>query len=174
MIRRFSYLALLVACFATNTLDLLGYHDRWPYFLLWTAGVGTWAAVFWMLRRRMGPVTFVERQIAHLWAGSMICIALLFPLEAWLNLEPLTLSPVLGLVTGMVFLAKAGILSGEFYFWAAMLFLTAIPMALYPRYAHFIFGIVSACCFFFPGLKYYRQRLRAIVAAITGERALSG
>ena len=41
-------------------------------------------------------------------------------------------------------------------------------MALFPRYAHFIFGIVSACCFFFPGLKYYRQRLRAIVAALRG------
>src|SRR5262245_10609173 len=165
-------LVLLIACFATNVLQLFDYNDRLYYFLLWTAGLGTWAAIFWALRRRMGPVTFVERQIAHLWAGSMICIALLFPLEAWLNLPALTLSPVLGLVTGMVFLAKAGILSGEFYIWAALLFLTAVPMALYPRYAHFIFGIVSACCFFFPGLKYYRQRLRAIVAAITGERAL--
>ncbi|HEY2414909.1 MAG TPA: protein kinase [Pirellulaceae bacterium] len=161
-------LALFIACVATNSLDLLGDKNRWHYFLLWTAGLGAWAAVFWALRRRMGPVTFVERQIAHLWAGSMICIALLFPLEAWLNLQPLTLSPVLGLVTGMVFLAKAGILSGEFYLWAAMLFLTAIPMALYPRYAHFIFGVVSAACFFFPGLKYYRQRLRAIVAALRG------
>jgi eukaryotic-like serine/threonine-protein kinase len=161
-------LALLVACASTNTLDLMGDKNRWHYFLLWTAGLGAWAAVFWALRRRMGPVTFVERQIAHLWAGSMICIALLFPLEAWLNLAPLTLSPVLGLVTGMVFLAKAGILSGEFYVWAAMLFLTAIPMALYPRYAHFIFGVVSACCFFFPGLKYYRQRLRTILAALRG------
>jgi serine/threonine-protein kinase len=161
-------LALFIACVATNTLDLLGDKNRWHYFLLWTAGLGAWAAVFWALRRRMGPVTFVERQIAHLWAGSMICIALLFPLEAWLKLEPLTLSPVLGLVTGMVFLAKAGILSGEFYLWAALLFLTAIPMALYPRYAHFNFGVVSAACFFFPGLKYYRQRLRAIVAALRG------
>ncbi len=161
-------LALLIACVATNRLDLSGDKNRWHYFLLWTAGLGSWAAVFWALRRRMGPVTFVERQIAHLWAGSMICIALLFPLEAWLNLEPLTLSPVLGLVTGMVFLAKAGILSGEFYLWAAMLFLTAIPMALYPRYAHYIFGVVSACCFFFPGLKYYRQRLRTILAALRG------
>jgi serine/threonine-protein kinase len=164
-------LALLVACFATNILDLLGDGNRWHYFLLWTAGLGAWAAVFWALRRRMGPVTFVERQIAHLWAGSMICIAMLFPLEAWLDMRPLTLSPVLGLVTGMVFLAKAGILSGEFYLWAAMLFLTAIPMALFPHYAHFIFGVVSACCFFFPGLKYYRQRLRAIVAALRGGAA---
>lgn len=161
-------LVLGVACFATNILQLYGDEDRLHYFLLWTAGLGTWAAVFWALRRRMGPVTFVERQIAHLWAGSMICIALLFPLEAWLDLRPLKLSPVLGLVTGMVFLAKAGILSGEFYVWAMLLFLTAVPMALFPRYAHFIFGIVSAACFFFPGLKYYRQRLRAIVAALRG------
>jgi serine/threonine-protein kinase len=161
-------LALITVCSATNLLQLFGYNDRLYYFLLWTAGLGTWAAIFWALRRRMGPVTFVERQIAHLWAGSMICIALLFPLEAWLDVPPLTLSPVLGLVTGMVFLAKAGILSGEFYIWAVLLFLTAIPMAIFPDYSHFIFGAVSACCFFFPGLKYYRQRLRAIVAAIRG------
>ncbi len=161
-------LALLVACFATNILDLLGDEDRLHYFLLWTAGLGAWAAVFWFLRRRMGPVTFVERQIAHLWAGSMVCIALLFPLEYWLGLDVLALSPVLGLVTGMVFLAKAGILSGEFYVWAACLFVTAVPMAIFPHYAHFIFGVVSAACFFFPGLKYYRQRLRAIVAALRG------
>jgi serine/threonine-protein kinase len=161
-------LALLVACFATNILDLLGDEDRLHYFLLWTAGLGAWAAVFWFLRRRMGPVTFVERQIAHLWAGSMVAIALLFPLEAWLDLPPLKLSPVLGIVTGVVFLAKAGILSGEFYVWAVALFATAGLMALFPDYAHFIFGIVSAACFFFPGLKYYRQRLRAIVAALRG------
>jgi len=161
-------LALLVACFATNILDLLGDEDRLHYFLLWTAGLGAWAAVFWFLRRRMGPVTFVERQIAHLWAGSMIAIALLFPLEAWLGLPALKLSPVLGIVTGVVFLAKAGILSGEFYIWAGALFVTAGLMAIFPHYAHFIFGVVSAASFFFPGLKYYRQRLRAIVAALRG------
>ena len=147
-------LALLVACFATNTLELLGDNDRLPYFLLWTAGLGAWAAVFWALRRRMGPVTFVERQIAHLWAGSMICIALLFPLECLARpARRSTLSPVLGLVTGMVFLAKAGILSGEFYVRAVALFAHRRPDGPLPDYAHFIFGIVSAACFFFPGLE---------------------
>lgn len=71
-----------------------------------------------VLRRRMGPVTFVERQIAHLWAASMVGIALLFPLEYWLKLPVLTLAPVLGIINGMVFLAKAGMLSGEFYIWS--------------------------------------------------------
>jgi hypothetical protein len=39
-------------------------------------------------------------------------------------------------------------------------------MALFPDYAHFIFGAVAAACFFFPGMKYYRQRLRALLAAL--------
>jgi serine/threonine-protein kinase len=34
-------------------------------------------------------------------------------------------------------------------------------MAYFPRYAVFIFGLVSAVCFFVPGLKYYRQRVRS-------------
>jgi serine/threonine-protein kinase len=64
-----------------------------------------------------------------------------------------------------VFLAKAGMLSGTFYFSAAACFLTAGIMALLmpdsPALAILLFGFVSAVCFFFPGLKYHRQRLRA-------------
>jgi serine/threonine-protein kinase len=135
--------------------------NRWHYAGLWTAALWAWAAVFWALRRRMGPVLFVERQIAHVWAASMIGIALLFPLEAWLDLKVLTLSPVLGVISGMVFVVKAGILSGAFYIQAAALFVTAAVMALLPQVAHVIFGVVSAACFFLPGLKYHRQRIRA-------------
>lgn len=175
-------LALFAACLLTNVLYWLDTNhslvkwlnlpnefrvNRWYYIALWTAGFWTWAAVFWALRRRMGPVTFVERQIAHLWAASTITIALLFPLEAWLGLAALKLSPVLGLVGGMVFLVKAGILSGSFYVQSVVMFVTAGVMALFPEFAHLIFGIVSAACFFFPGLKYYRQRKSALADAET-------
>ena len=151
-------LALIVVCFMTSGLHWLGDRQRLHYAGLWTVALWGWGAVFWVLRRRGGPVTFVERQIAHLWAGSMIGIALLFPLEAWLNLEVLSLSPVLPLIMGLVFLAKAGILSGAFYFQAAALFASAAPMAYWPRLAHVIFGLVSAASFFIPGWKYHRQR----------------
>ena len=114
------------------------------YSALWTLGLGTWAAIFWALRRRAGPVTFVERQIAHLWAASMLGIALLFLVETLLQLPVLKLSPVLGLMNGMVFLAKAGMLNGAFYFQAAALFATAAAMALFPSVAISIFGLVSA------------------------------
>jgi serine/threonine-protein kinase len=153
-------LVLLIACGLTNVLRLAGYDDRWYYIVLWTAGLGAWAAVFWALRRRVGPVTFVERQIAHVWAASMVAIGLLFFVEILVGQPPLTLSPILALIAGMVFFVKAGILSGSFYLQAVALFATAFVMAVFPRYAHFIFGTVAAACFFFPGLKYYRQRSR--------------
>lgn len=154
-------LVLLTVCLLTNSLYWRGDRSRIHYFLLWTAGLGAWAAVFWILRRRMGPVTFVERQIAHVWAASMASIALLFPVEYLLDLPVLKLSPVLGLSSGMVFLIKAGILSGTFYVQAGALFLSAVAMARWPDVAHVIFGIVSAACFFVPGWKYYRQRIRS-------------
>jgi predicted Ser/Thr protein kinase len=155
-------LVVLIACVLTNVLHLLGYDERWYYIMLWTAGLGTWAGVFWALRRRVGPVTFVERQIAHVWGASMVAIGLLFFVEMLLGMPVLTLSPVVALVTGMVFLIKAGILAGVFYLQAAALFATAFLMALLPAVAHLIFGTVAAVSFFLPGLKYYRQRRKTI------------
>ena len=153
-------LVLLIVCIATNVLYWLKDENRWDYFLLWTVGLGAWAVVFWALRRRMGPVTFVERQIAHLWASSMICIAMLFPMESWLGFPPLKLSPMLPLFAATTFLVKGAILSGRFYFQAMALFATAPAMAAFPQFAHIIFGIVSALCFFIPGYKLYGLRRR--------------
>ncbi len=149
---------LLVACILTQALAWNEVKNRWYYATLWTFGLGAWAAVFWAMRRQVGPVTFVERQIAHVWGASLVAIAMLFPLEWWLKLDPLTLSPLLGVVTGMVFMIKAGILTGAFYVQAACLFMTSVAMAVFPEYAHLIFGVVAATCFLVPGLKYYRLR----------------
>ena len=99
----------------------------------------------------------------------MIVSTGLYCVEWILGLPVLQLSPVLGLVSGMVFLIKAGILSGAFYVQALALFATAAGMAWLQSVSQTtgmvhleisLFGIVSAACFFFPGLKYYRQQLR--------------
>jgi serine/threonine-protein kinase len=155
-------LVLLLVSLATEVLHWSGANNRLSYAGLWGIGLGTWAIVFWALRRRMGPVTFVERQIAHVWGASLLAIAALTPLEWLLGLEPLKLSPILGLVSAMMFFVKAGILAGWFYVQAACLIATSMLMALLPDVAHTIFGFVSAACFFVPGLKYYRQRQRGI------------
>lgn len=158
-------LVLLLLCLLTNWFKLQHIDRPEPYLGLWTVGLGAWAAIFWRLRRRSGPITFVERQIAHVWAGSVISCTLLFVVEIILGLKVLTLSPVLALSSGMVFLVKAGILSGSFYLQAAALFATSVLMAYWPDYGLTVFGVVSGLCFFLPGLKYHRQRHRTRKAA---------
>lgn len=160
-------LVLLVACVATDLFIWTGTGNRATYFIMWCVGFGAWAAVFWLVRRRMGPVSFVERQIAHVWAASLLTSISLFGLETYLGLEPLALAPMLGVISGMVFFVKAGILSGTFYIQAMVLFATSVPMAWYPDWGHTLFGVVSAGCFFFPGLKYYRQKRRNDAMALT-------
>lgn len=153
---------LLVLCLVTNAFQLAGIASRWPYVALWTVGLGTWAAVFWNLRRRSGPITFVERQIAHVWAGSMIIDVFMYAIEYQLGLAVLTLSPMLGPIGGAVFLTKAAMLSGVFYIQAVVLCLTGLAMAWLQTQDHIpnlgvsLFGVVSAICFFVPGWKYYR------------------
>ncbi len=155
-------LVLLVVCYLTWQLEFLGIRNRYVYAGMWTLGLGAWAAVFWKFRQRMGPVTFIERQIAHVWGGSMIAIGMLFPIEWWLGLDVLKLSPLLGVISAMVFVTKAGMLSGAFYFQVIALLVTAIVMAVAPRWAHLIFGVVAALCFFLPGYQYWvRRRKRA-------------
>jgi len=159
-------LVVLLLCLLTNAMQLSGVDERWPFVSLWVIGLGLWASIFWNLRHRAGPITAVERQIAHIWAGSMIASSMLFAVESIMGRPVLEFSPCLGVITGMVFLAKAGILSGRFYIEAAMLFCTALVMAALasadiPDFSVTIFGIVSALTFFLPGLKYYRQQQRA-------------
>ncbi len=151
---------VLALCVTTDVLAWQGVATRWPYVVLWAGGLALWAPIFWALRHRTGPVTAVERQIAHVWAGSVIASTLLFAVEAALGFESLKLSPVLALIAGVVFFAKAGILSGAFYIQAAVLFATSFLMCALPDVQHVLFGLVSGGCFFVPGLKYFRQRIR--------------
>jgi hypothetical protein len=153
-------LVLFVASMLTWGLEYRQVDSRLTYAAVWIVGLGAWAAVFWKLRQRIGPVTFVERQVAHVWGSSMISIALLFPLEWWLGLPVLSLSPLLGVISAGVFIVKAGMFSGAFYVQAIVLLVTAVVMAVVPRFAHLVFGIVAAACFFFPGYQYQTRRRR--------------
>ena len=120
---------------------------------------------------------FVERQIAHVWGMSLMGCILLFFVEMLLGLRTLTLSPVIALFSGGVFLIKAGGLSGTFYIQAAVLYTTSLVMASVPAHVGIqIFGFVSCVCFFVPGLKHYLRRRRRLLelarvaaAAATGQ-----
>ncbi|MDP6359379.1 MAG: serine/threonine protein kinase, partial [Planctomycetota bacterium] len=154
-------MAVFALCLLTDIFHWNGVTSPEPYIGLWTFGFGTWAAIFWALRHRAGPITFVERQIAHIWGASIVGNAFLFVIEIILGLPALSLSPVIALFGGSVFFIKAGILSGKFYFQAVALYLTSGVMALVPEYGVTIFGAVTAVCFFVPGWKYYQQSKEA-------------
>jgi serine/threonine-protein kinase len=154
-------LKILLICVLTTWLWWRGVTDPLWYLLLWGGGLVAWGSIFWHLRKRGGPVLFIERQVAHVWGAAIAATAGVFVIEMLLGLPVLTLSPMLAVIAGITFAVKAGMLSGEFYVWSALQFLTAVPMALYPRYGILLFGLVSALGFFVPGFKYHRQRLRA-------------
>jgi serine/threonine-protein kinase len=155
-------LVLLIVSKLTHVFYLTGVTNRWHYWLMWTVCMGAWAGVFRFVRRKMGPVTFVERQIAHVWGASLLGVMLLFPLEYLLELPVLKLAPILAVFAGSTFLIKAGMLSGFFYFPALVMFATSILMAQLPNWSMLIFGFASAGCFFISGAKYYRRRKRRL------------
>jgi eukaryotic-like serine/threonine-protein kinase len=154
-------IALLVFFGTTNWLYLLGVRVRWPYVSIFTVGLCAWAALFWTLRRRGGPIRFVERQLAHVWGAGIVSINLIFLVEWLLDMPVLKLAPMIAVTNGMLFMIKAGILSGDYYPQAALTFLAVFPMAFLPRFAPLIFGVVASACFFVTGLKYRLRRLRS-------------
>jgi serine/threonine-protein kinase len=155
---------VFLMCVLTTAMAWGGVTNPLWFLLLWGGGLVIWGTIFWNLRKRGGPVLFIERQVAHVWGAAVLATIGVFVVETLLQprLPVLTLSPILAVIAGMTFLVKAGMLSGEFYISAAILFLTAIPMCLFPAYGPLMFGAAAALCFFVPGLKYHRQRLRSL------------
>jgi serine/threonine-protein kinase len=159
-------LAVIIQCTLTAVIAWQAVESRWPYLLIWGVGLLIWAGIFWALRRRAGPVMFIERQIAHVWGAAIFASISVFFVEMLLGMKVLSLSPILAVVAGVVFMVKAGMLSGEFYFAALASFAAAVPMALLMKLDHaplaiLLFGLVTAGSFFLHGLKYHRQRTQS-------------
>jgi serine/threonine-protein kinase len=148
--------------------------SHWPYLLLWTVSLILWGAFFWEWRKRGGPVTQIERQLAHTYAAGILGCISLFVAEWAHGFEVLTLAPGLAVLASMIFLVKAAMLTGLFYFAALVMLLTSVLMFLYPSAALVLFGLGSGVCFFFPGLKYYRQRGATAQDTFSSRPASSG
>jgi serine/threonine-protein kinase len=159
-------LMIFLLCLLTQVMSWERVTSHWAYLAVWSVGLVTWGSILWKLRRRAGPVLFVERQIAHAWAAGVLASIAMFVIEVLAGLPALALSPAIAVAAGMVMVFKAGILSGQFYLWGLANFAVACLMALLPAVAHLLFGVVSAVSFFVPGLKYYRQRRRSTAARL--------
>jgi serine/threonine-protein kinase len=164
---------ILLMCGLTTWLACHEVENPLWYLLLWGGGLIVWATVFWQLRKRAGPVLFIERQVAHVWGAAIAATIGVFAIEYLLKMRVLELAPMLAVIAGITFAVKAGMLSGVFYFSAAAEFLTAILMSLPPlhrEYGVLLFGVVTAVCFFVPGRKYHRQRQKARQQTVEAER----
>src|SRR5262249_39588103 len=153
---------LLLLCAVTSWMHWRGVDSHWSYLALWSIGLIAWGTIFWQWRKRAGPVTFVERQIAHAWGAGVAASIGVFIIEVLLDLPALTLSPVLAVIAGVVFLFKAGTLSGWFYVAAGMCFAGAVPMAPGERPpGPPPFGLVSAHGLFVAGVEGHSPAQRA-------------
>ena len=74
-------LVMLAALPATQVIAWTGHGSHTVYLGLWSVGLVAWGTIFWQLRRRGGPVLFVERQIAHAWAAGVAASIGMFVLE---------------------------------------------------------------------------------------------
>ena len=122
--------ALLFFFGATNVLLWPESRHGGPTCCSSPSGLGAWAALFWALRRQGGPISFVERQLAHVWGSGIVAINLVFLVEWLLGLPVLSLITMIAVTNGMLFMVKAGILSGFYYFQAAAVILAILPMAM--------------------------------------------
>jgi serine/threonine-protein kinase len=148
----------LTLCLLTWGMQRRDVTQRWPYMTMWFAGVMIWAGIFWRIRRRIGPVTFVERQIAHVWAAGVGGSFAVLVLEWLLGRPVLEFAPLLAITAGMVFLCKAGILSGLFYLATGALFAAALLMVQFRESGMLIYGVTLAACYFVPGWIFYHRR----------------
>ncbi|HEV3116644.1 MAG TPA: serine/threonine-protein kinase, partial [Gemmataceae bacterium] len=154
---------ILAICAVTLWMYWAGCTNHAWYLLLWTTSLIAWGWLFWTMRRHMGPVTFIERQIAHIYAAGIIGCISIFAAE-WVSQRPvLSMAPGLAVVGALVFLVKAGMLSGKLYLASAALIATSALMPFLDSSTGLMFfAFVSAACFFIPGFKYYRQRRRSL------------
>ena len=107
----------------------------------------------------------------------MLAVIGIFLPEMILQMDALQLSPILAVITGMMFVTKAGMLSGEFYIYAALNFIAIVPMTIsmnmQPTWHlnQIILAVVASLGFIIPGARYHQQRRKALRAsnlALTG------
>src|SRR5262249_28448438 len=103
---------ILMQCLLTWALAWNEVESPLVFLGLWGGGLMAWGAVFWGLRKRAGPILFIERQVAHVWAAAVLATISTFVLEMLLGLPVLRLAPMLAVIAGMTFAVKAGMLSG--------------------------------------------------------------
>lgn len=139
-----------------HVLLTTGTTAHWPYATLLTAVFSIWSWLYVRERRKRGPIMFSERHVLHSWASHLVGVMGVLAVEAKLGMTPFTLAPVIALIGAGTFIIKAGVVSGEFYYWAAANVAAGVAMLFFPQVSLLIMGLVGGASFAVPGFKYSR------------------
>src|SRR5207244_3838352 len=105
-------LTIFLLCCVTSAMHEVGVRDHWPFMALWSIGLIAWGIIFWNLRRRGGPVTFVERQIAHAWGAGVTASRGICLVEWMVGYNVLVVRRIWSSAAGMLCVVGAGTWSG--------------------------------------------------------------
>jgi predicted Ser/Thr protein kinase len=147
---------LLVLFLLTNLISVVGIRQHWPHVVLWTPGVWALAWAVWHFRFRGDrlPLTLMERQVAQVWFAFFLAAMTTGVLNQVMQLEPLALLPMIAIECGLAFAATAAIMGGSFYVPALACLGCSLLMALWPRFAPGLFGLVFSVSLFWPAWKH--------------------
>ncbi len=135
--------------------------SRLPYALALVLSFVAWSPIFIYLRRRRGPITHSERQLAHIWGGNLLSMAGVLVAETILGLPVLTLAPLMLLMGAATTFAMAAMLSGVYYLHTAAHLVGVGLMIVVPEFKMLIVGLIASAAFVIPGLQILlRSRAR--------------
>ncbi|MHC4955601.1 MAG: hypothetical protein ACYTGZ_17255 [Planctomycetota bacterium] len=149
---------------ATNLMLWEQLQDWRPYAVMWSCIVALNIGVIFLLRRKAGTRSFVDRAIWAIWTTFIAAVILLAIINQVLGLAVGFLAPVVAIMAAMGFCTMAAIISPGWYFPASMFATAGLVMAL-PGVRHYqfiILGVLWCGCQFASGMVLQRAKRRAL------------
>jgi hypothetical protein len=157
-----------IAFGGTNVLYLEGIQSVPIYFGFWLCTLFLNLLLIAFLRKPTGgAITFVEKQIWATWLTFVAACFLVAAVNHLLGQPVFYLGPILAVLSAIGFATMGHLMSSRFYRFAALHAITAIVMAVVPRYQFFFLGAAWTISLVTPGVRLHRERL----ARKRGERA---
>ena len=149
---------------ATNLMLWEGFTDWRPFAIMWTCIVALNIGLIFVLRKKAGTRSFVDRAIWSIWSTFIAAVILLAILNEMLGLAVGFLAPVVAVMASMGFCTMGAVIARGWYFPAALFAAAGLVMAL-PGARHYkfiILGVLWGGCQFAAGVVLDRAKRRAL------------
>jgi hypothetical protein len=151
---------------ATDVMLSRGLADWRPFAVMWTCVVALDVGIVFLLRRRAGTRSFVDRAIWATWSTFIGAVIVLAVINQMLGLAVGFLAPVVALMASMGFCTMGAVISRGWYFPAALFAAASLVMA-WPSarpWQFTILGVLWGTCQFGAGAALERAKRRALRA----------